>query len=82
MEVSVVGAQGEPVDSAMVLLFNEKGEQVNEGLPPLTSNGRYRFSYLVPGPHTVRVVLATKPPVTRSFMAKVGETAQVHLALP
>ncbi len=81
VQVLVVDGAGEPVE-AMVMLFDESGDQVNEGLPPLTANGVYRFTSLVPGKHTVRVVSDQKEPVTQSFTAVVGETAEVRVSLP
>lgn len=82
VEVYVVDQQGQPVDAALVRIQDESGETVNEGLPPRTSEGRYRFASLQPGQHTVVVVAPENEPITRVFDAQAGQTTNLRIQLP
>ncbi|MEM7165057.1 MAG: carboxypeptidase regulatory-like domain-containing protein [Planctomycetota bacterium] len=80
VKVSVTDPDGSPVDGALVLVLNEAGEQVNQGLAPLTAGGRYQFGNLVPGTHVVRVTRGEEQGVA-TFVAKTGQTHPVDVQL-
>ncbi|MGE3166574.1 MAG: carboxypeptidase regulatory-like domain-containing protein [Planctomycetota bacterium] len=82
VRVTVVDSNDVPLSGANVMILNEQGDFVNQGLPPRTNgDGVYEYTRLLAGAYRLEVTLDGRLPGSVTFAAEIGTVKDQRVVL-